>query len=288
MGVFKNGVGRPSNETIKKRNIFKGICVLLVLIIIGMTVYILNDKGIINISGKDNKKTVDKKTDKDTTKESKKEKLDLDTANEIMDEYLNAWRYMLDSDYNDINSDEYKTLISLQNSKNSDFSDKYNYEDRTINFNNEKFYDPHFYEIKNVEKTFNKRFKNGKVSTNIEKINKMPFSNRYGYDSKYEIFIRDSLGEFGDASILMHEITEAYEDENNVYVSVTGEKVYLEDTSYNPRAYIILNNNEKIFIDYDADKIMIIEKYKDNMDKYEFVFEKNGDYYKFVNVSKIK
>ena len=69
MGVFKNGVGRPSNETIKKRNIFKGICVLLVLIIIGMTVYILNDKGIINISSKDNKKTVDKKTNNDTTEE---------------------------------------------------------------------------------------------------------------------------------------------------------------------------------------------------------------------------
>ena len=72
MGVFKNSVGRPSNETIKKRNIFKGICVLLVLIIIGMTVYILNDKGIINISSKDDKKTVDKKTNKDATKESKK------------------------------------------------------------------------------------------------------------------------------------------------------------------------------------------------------------------------
>ena len=77
MGVFKNGVGRPSNETIKKRNIFKGICVLLVLIIIGMTVYILNDKGIINISSKDDKKTVDKKTNKDTTKENKKEDLSL-------------------------------------------------------------------------------------------------------------------------------------------------------------------------------------------------------------------
>ena len=74
MGVFKNGVGRPSNETIKKRNIFKGICVLLVLIIIGMTVYILNDKGIINISSKDNK-TVYKKTNKGATKENKKEKL---------------------------------------------------------------------------------------------------------------------------------------------------------------------------------------------------------------------
>ena len=69
MGVFKNDVGRPSNETIKKRNIFKGICVLLVLIIIGMTIYILNDKGIINISSKDDKKTVDKKTS-NTTKES--------------------------------------------------------------------------------------------------------------------------------------------------------------------------------------------------------------------------
>ena len=33
MGVFKNGVGRPSNETIKKRNIFKAICLVLVLII---------------------------------------------------------------------------------------------------------------------------------------------------------------------------------------------------------------------------------------------------------------
>ena len=44
MGVFKNGVGRPSNETIKKRNIFKGICVLLVLIIILLVGYILNDK----------------------------------------------------------------------------------------------------------------------------------------------------------------------------------------------------------------------------------------------------
>ena len=71
MRVFKNGVGRPSNETIKKRNIFKGICVLLVLIIIGMTVYILNDKGIINISSKDDKKTVDKKTDNDATEENK-------------------------------------------------------------------------------------------------------------------------------------------------------------------------------------------------------------------------
>ena len=44
MGVFKKGVGRPSNETIKKRNVFKGICILLFIVIIGLVVYILNDK----------------------------------------------------------------------------------------------------------------------------------------------------------------------------------------------------------------------------------------------------
>lgn len=44
MGVFKNGVGRPSNETIRKRNIFKGICLALVLIVIILVAYIVNDK----------------------------------------------------------------------------------------------------------------------------------------------------------------------------------------------------------------------------------------------------
>ena len=36
MSLFKNEVGRPSNKTIKKRNIFKGICVIFGLIIIGL------------------------------------------------------------------------------------------------------------------------------------------------------------------------------------------------------------------------------------------------------------
>ena len=54
MSLFKNEVGRQSNETIKKRNIFKGICVLLVLVITGLVGYILNDKGIINLSNKTN------------------------------------------------------------------------------------------------------------------------------------------------------------------------------------------------------------------------------------------
>ena len=55
MVMFKNSVGRPSNETIKKRNIFKVVVLILFIIIIGLVVYILNDKGIIKIKEKDNK-----------------------------------------------------------------------------------------------------------------------------------------------------------------------------------------------------------------------------------------
>lgn len=81
MSLFKNEVGRPSNETIKKRNIFKGICVLLVIVVIGLVGYILNEKSIITFD-----KTNPNKTDKEkpaeqitTTKLSitKKEVFDL-------------------------------------------------------------------------------------------------------------------------------------------------------------------------------------------------------------------
>lgn len=71
-GVFKNEVGRPSNETIRKRNALKAICIVLVLIIIGMGIYILNEKGIITINigkeSKTNNKSETKSTKKQTTK----------------------------------------------------------------------------------------------------------------------------------------------------------------------------------------------------------------------------
>ena len=105
MRVFKNGVGRPSNETIKKRNIFKGICLLLVLIIIGMTVYILNDKGIININSKDDKKAVDNKTS-NTTKESEKEEI-LDVNSDIVVNLFNKMnKFTNDLDLLDVKAED--------------------------------------------------------------------------------------------------------------------------------------------------------------------------------------
>lgn len=61
MGVLKNGVGRPSNEVLRKRKILKIICVMLVLVIAGFICYILNNTGIIKVMNKENTlKTISK------------------------------------------------------------------------------------------------------------------------------------------------------------------------------------------------------------------------------------
>lgn len=44
MGIFKNEVGRPSNEVVKKRRIIKCVIAVLVIIIFGLLAYIINDK----------------------------------------------------------------------------------------------------------------------------------------------------------------------------------------------------------------------------------------------------
>lgn len=72
MGVFKNEVGRPSNEVIKKRNILKVVCFILVVIILLLVAYIVNDKGLLN-----NNKTTTTKNIKETTTTQKIESFDI-------------------------------------------------------------------------------------------------------------------------------------------------------------------------------------------------------------------
>ena len=72
MGVFKNEVGRPSNETIKKRNLLKVVCFILVVIILLLAAYIVNDKlNIVDVKNKDNKLTTTKKNEEKEEKVSK-------------------------------------------------------------------------------------------------------------------------------------------------------------------------------------------------------------------------
>ena len=115
MGLFKNEVGRPSNETIKKRNIFKGICALLVIVIIGLMGYILNDKGIINLNNNKNggnEKVVTTTKKITTTVENKSEGFDKTKItvknigdNGIIDNAKEIYIYGNKLDYNYVTDD---------------------------------------------------------------------------------------------------------------------------------------------------------------------------------------
>lgn len=101
MGLFKNEVGRPSNETIKKRNIFKGICVLLVIVVIGLVCYILNDKGIINLNN----------ISKNTKEHNEKITVSEEEAKSILKKYsINDDIYFLTTEKF---SDNYKVSLAL-------------------------------------------------------------------------------------------------------------------------------------------------------------------------------
>ena len=123
MGVFKNGVGRPSNETIKKRNILKIVCVILVVIIIGLICYILNDKGIIKIN-KDNKKV----TEKNKVKEEKELVLSDEDAKKIVKSVFGNYDQFFEIEYlkTILSTSELKTSFAIENVKEEvDNSEKY-------------------------------------------------------------------------------------------------------------------------------------------------------------------
>lgn len=114
MGVFKNGVGRPSNETIKKKNIFKGICVILVLVIVGLVAYIINDNTKKEIVSNDNNKDV-------ATNESKDGWYEPSGTAKTIDIYGHT---VSATEYND----EYIFIRENEHEENDDLSDwKYDY-----------------------------------------------------------------------------------------------------------------------------------------------------------------
>lgn len=122
-GVFKNEVGRPSNETIRKRNALKAICIVLVLIIIGMGIYILNEKGIIVINigkeSKTNNKSETKSTKKQTTKRelAKEENLSDEEGGKIVKSVFGNFTmfWEIDSKKLELNSDNMKTYAAIIN-----------------------------------------------------------------------------------------------------------------------------------------------------------------------------
>ena len=308
MGVFKNGVGRPSNETIKKRNIFKGICVLLVLIIIGMTVYILNDKGIINISSKDDKKTVDKKTDKETTKESEKIEVSKEESKKTLENYVYNQYNNLVNDF----SEDYKIVLAVEktegvkrtNTCKELFGNDINFEissslsffikDKGICYDDYEIDTDYskFYSYESVNKTYEKLFGKAMKKKTVES----PKNNTsviYGYSKSKDGYVELSC-ECGDLRPEeINYIYDSYEMDNKLHI-IFSYYTYFSD---GPKAMITLTdaNENKIEVNSDGKGNMlestkdIFEKNKDSVAKFDFILNKdsNGNYI-FGKIEKVK
>lgn len=285
MGVFKNGVGRPSNETIKKRNIFKGICVVLFIVIIGLVVYILNDKGIINISGKDDKKTVDKKTDKENKKE---EKLSDEEGKKIVEEVFGNFSsfHIIDSKKLELNSDNIKTYAAIMNVKEG--SKKYTCKELFGN-NIESFADSYgkgswrvenllcsdgyqtLYSYSDVNSQYKKMF--GKDVDALKSTIKMDniFDGAYGY-SKSENGYSFLSCECGDS---IPPIISGFKNVKKIGNELTIDyaEILADDNEY-----FNFDDGTKVKYDYKKDENEQFLKYKDKINKkYTLVFEKQSD-----------
>ena len=313
MGVFKNGVGRPSNETIKKRNIFKGICVLLVLIIIGMTVYILNDKGIINISSKDDKKTVDKKTDKETTKESEKTEVNIEEAKKILENYVYDDYYNLANDF----SEDYKIVLAVEKTEGvkrtntckelfgndiKEYGDNTSYSINTgleldgiesvcmENYNYGEY--NKFYAYDDVNKKYESLFGKKMERKSAESL-KSGGAVIYGYSKLKDGYVELSCECGGTWPDEINYIYDSYEMDNKLHI-IFSYYTYFSD---GPKAMITLTdaNENKIEVNSDDKGNLlestkdIFEKNKDSVAKFDFILNKdsNGNYI-FDKIEKVK
>ena len=289
MGLFKNEVGRPSNETIKKRNIFKGICVLLVIVIIGLVCYILNDKGIINLSSK-NKNGNDKIPT--TTKEVLKEgKLSDEEGKRIVEEVFGKFTLFaaIDSKKLQLNNDNIKTYAAIVNTEEGNkkytckelfgndiesFSDTYG--EKTWKVEGLLCTDDYqtLYSYKDVNEQYKKMFgeKNNAAKYTIELESLSIASGVYGY-SKTENGYSYLSCECGDGFPPMISGFKNTKKSGNTLTIDYAEKIIDDDEEY-----FTFNDGTKVKYDYKKDVDSEFSKYKDLIDvKYTLVFEEQSD-----------
>ena len=327
MSLFKNEVGRPSNEIIRKRNIFKGICVLLVLVIIGLVGYILNDKGIITIN---NTKNNNKKNNSEVTTTTKQNNV-LETealAKELFND-MNSLTTSLDVLSNDRNLDYWSYFYTFDkiNKKSVDnniklalafrkyFVDSFGLASGDIEKQNE-------IEQKILKQEVDSSIINEKYKVlfgeNIDDYNinaeVLGFSIKYNSDKKKYSFTGTEIGDASSAMVLT-KITDTKIESDRIEVYnkalfVAGSIIYgdvnvykdvkLDDFSKQkyqcenfeiPNCYYgVLNKIDSI----DVSKIsyfedISIDNYINKLNTYKWIFTKNSEgNYVFTSVEKIK
>ena len=310
MGLFKNEVGRPSNETIKKRNIFKGVCFVLVLIIIGLAVLLLNKKGVININSNSNQgnnntsvKTDDKIENLDVESDEVKNLfnkynvftsfLDIisnDESSICYDTTCYAYFYNNESLSSDSLNEEIKFVYSLANLYGYEFNE-YGSVGIKLSENNEISLDSLNEKSVNL---FNSKIDFKGISDKINKISVNSISEgrmNFEYDSNKKIISVKLGGGVGDCSSQSYKtkIIQAQRIGNKIEIY---NKVMFMAGGCNADNYVsnkILDiNNIKDYIDKKDNNTWIIDDYLDKLDSFKWTFVKDKDgNYTFKSVEKV-
>lgn len=218
MGLFKNEVGRPSNETIKKRNIFKVICFILVLIIFGLVVVLLNEKGIIEIDQKQNNKQESKTEQKEYKVSDDLEKIE---ATSINNYYIKDGKLVTP---NDKSFGENLKYIGKFGEKNT--YDNYKYYNMAMLSNKGELYVLEIYENSD-ENNFEYKLLNVEVDKKIKSI--------YLLKKDFNEISRFACNE-DEALTSLYALTE---DNELLYVKVRDEKVKLTNKFEDRFVYLI-------------------------------------------------
>lgn len=291
MSMFTNGVGRPSNETIRKRNIFKGICVLLVIVIIGLVGYILNEKGVINLSNKNTKSGNEKIVI--TTQKTIKEEIEenpVDAKKIMIDTFGQDYSHLgqqpgsADNYIINYNDDKLKTLSVLRSKDNGikgnicdyfkckeygDLKDEYVIDGKDVVFYKEIT----VFELKDIEKKFKSKFKTGSVV----KTELLDICGEYIYkDNKYYSLDIPICGAGDWASYPINEIYKSYKKGNELFIEMVTSP--LKYDSEKNSMYVVLKDKSKIYFDYeDIDKL--VKEHGSELTSYVLKFElKDGKY----------
>lgn len=307
MGVFKNGVGRPSNETIKKRNIFKGVCFILLLIVIALVAYIVNDAMKSNANNNKSNKTstvetlnvsnyeqVEKLFNRMNSFTNHLSLLTVDNVSAIGYDYFYSDKSLLNRDV----ADDVKFAIAYNELYRKKVNEEIIPSNNGNTFDNFKFY------LDDINEKVNETFGNHVNINNI--INKDKIVNvsidgtGFKYDEKTKSFslLGSGVGdccsaEYKTKIISAKKYSDKIEIINKVmFIFASGctdeEESFILKSPYSYENYknFIVEDLSKTKKDY---KDINIDDYLYSLNSYKWIFTKNKDgNYIFSSVEKVK
>lgn len=283
MGVLKNGVGRPSNEVIRKRNVFKIIGFLIIVVFVFAGGYFFNAKIGNTISSKSIKKLSDEEARALTEDYLISEYTELSQS---LDEYMN--------------SDLYKTMIALSNTQGtaydlcSSYNDKVTCKDGKLILNDGSVGQSLSIVIGNYEakKTIKRMFKNYKYLDNVPVIQSVYPTQKFNLDvsSGYDLVsLYNNQESYREVPYNVQKVISATKEGNTIHVDYAFAEI---KTDNNEDFYIVGKDNEKIYFDYIStvdesdNNSKILDKNINKINHYDIIFKKTDYGYVYDRIVK--